>query len=169
MANAIRVLYSPQPTCITETMTKSAWNSRYGNYAVLAIYDSDGNIHDFSEWVAEIKIYHESYDSDKSGRDQKTAKMKREWLADKHKLEVKMLDRIPQSVAHELFVLIDTYKKHTSFDIVYQSPCKDSILSANDSWHKAFYCATVNFGAQRYDRNDNACYYYGMTFNLIEI
>lgn len=166
-----RLKHSPHPqknSLAKETLSTTEWNSQYSDYAVLAIRNTDGDLCDISEWVQEIQIDHESYDSDKSGREQKRgAPMVRKWLGDKHKLQVKLLDRVPQSVMNYIFSLIDTQKignhDRVSFDVTYQSPCTDKL------WTQEYYCATIHFGAQRYDKQDKTCYYYGVNFNLIEM
>ena len=149
-----------------EEFYDSGSSSPKGKIAMLMIEDEDNNLHDFAEWVSELKITHEDIDSEKSGRDVDTGEMKRKRIAQKHTLEVKMVNRLPQTKAREVFKCIyGTHiaeRKRYFFNAWYQSPCAD------EPAEKTFYCSKINFGAQRYDRNTNQCYYDGMTFNLIQ-
>ena len=151
----------------SETMDVETWKAGSTDTAALAFQDTSGNIHDYSEFVLELNIVHNDVDGDEAGRDKTFgARMKRSYLGNKHTLTVKMVNHLQQIVAHQIFLLIRTTVDKTSFRVWYQSPCT-STYSACTS--KEVYCATINYGSQRYDRKTQKCYYDGMTFNLIEM
>ena len=160
-----RLVYSPGKNAVMEQMQASEWSTQYADYAVLAIRDATGDLYDISEWVAEMQIVHNELDKEGAGRDTKNGKMVRKYLATKHTLQVKILDKCPASVVKIIFDLVDTKPDDSkySFAVRYQWPC------GNELTEDMFYCSTVNFGAQRFSRQDKCCYYYGMNFNIIEM
>ena len=147
----------------SESMDVDDWNTSI-NEAILAFEDSDGDIHDYSEFVSELQIVHNDVDGEDAGRDKHSGNMKRAYITNKHTLNVKLINKLPQSVATKIFGLIHTRSTKPSFYAYYQSPC-----TASGVIRKNFYCATINYGAQRYDRNEGKCFYDGMNFNLIEM
>ena len=150
----------------TESMTMDAWraDSATQHMPCLAVKDSSGNYYDVIEFVSEISITHEDIDGDKAGRSKKgDARMVREFLENKHTLNVKMVNHLPQSFALTVRNLIYTTSGRTSFFAYYQNPCNDRKSEME------FYVSQINFGAQRYDRQRNRCFYDGMTFNMIEM
>ena len=114
--------------------------------------------------VDKIFLYdNNDIDGEKAGRDKCTGTMVRVYKTNKHTLNVKMVNHLPQKTAYEVFHQVHSTASRQSFYIRYQSPCGNSIAK------KHVYCSTINFGAQRYDRNTGKCFYDGMAFNLIEI
>lgn len=164
MAVAYRLDFdAPHGVMKRETMSIEEWEAKYAKCASLTFIDDDGNYHDVTEWVSELQIVHNELDADGSGRDVKTGAMKRTLIATKHTLNIKIMDRCPQSIAHYIFALVDSNSNRVSFQAVYQWPCGNRLATSR------FYCSTVNFGAQRYDKSDNYCYYTGMNFNIIQM
>ena len=148
----------------SETMTVEEWEALNTKQATLAFEDSSGNIHDYSEFVSEIQIVHNDVDGEDAGRDKKTGKMKRALIAAKHTLNVKLINGLPQNVVTKIYEYVHSSSNKQSFYAWYQSPC-----SANKVVRRNFYCSTINYGAQRYNRNENKCFYDGMNFNIIEM
>ena len=146
-----------------DTKTLEQWETDSASMATLAFEDSDGNLRDFSEFVSELQIQHNDIDGEKAGRDKCTGKMVRVFKTNKHTLNIKMVNRLPQSVANKVFAQIYSTSDRQSFYAYYQGPCGDGLRRRN------FYCSTINFGAQRYDRATGKCYYDGMNFNIIEM
>ena len=144
-----------------DTLAYSTWLTQYANYAMFAALYKDNIVYDVTEWIAELNLTHEELDEEGAGRDKRTGKMKRVPIADKHDIQIKVMDNVPQSVAHRILMLMcdgDT------FTLYWQHPCR-----ANGLKSAKFYCSTVNFGAQRYDKSDGKCYYTGMSFKVIEV
>ena len=146
-----------------ETKTVEQWTSNSASIATLVFEDTNGDLHDYSEYVAELQIQHNDIDGEKAGRDKNTGNMVRVYKINKHTLNVKMVNNLSQAVANKLFDLIHTTHAKQSFYVRYQSPC------ANGLARKNVYCSTINYGVQRYDRNTGKCYYDGMNYNLIEM
>lgn len=147
------------------TKTVEEWKADSDAVPMLAFQDTDGNIHDYSEFVSELSIVHNDVDGDKAGRSKtRGAKMTREYLGNKHTINVKLVNRLPHLVAHDVFNLIRTDYDKPSFTVWFRNPCQTTKHTS-----KVFYCSTINYGAQRYDRKTGATYYDGMNFNLIEI
>ena len=145
-----------------DTLTYSNWRTQYANYAMFAVlYAQDNIVYDITEWIMELQLTHEELDAEGAGRDKKTGTMKRKCIADKHDIQVKILDKAPQSVAHKILMLLCD---GDDFTLYWQHPCR-----ANGITSSKFYCSTVNFGAQRYDKSDGKCFYTGMTFKVIQI
>ena len=150
----------------TESMTLEEWLADEATqYApCLAIKDNDGDYHDIIEFVADIGVVHNDIDGDDAGRNKKTnARMKRDFLENKHTLDIKLINHVPQSFAAKVRNLIMTTKSKLSYYAYYQNPC------ANGKSEMEFYTSTINFGAQRYDRQRSRCFYDGITFNMIEM
>lgn len=143
--------------------TISDWESEFGDMPVLGIEDTSGNIHDYSEFIAEFSVVHNDIDGEKAGRDKTTGKMVRVYVDNKHTLNIKMVNKLPSVVTYRLFRLISSTSSKQSFWVRYQSPCANTIA------RKEVYCSTINYGAQRYDRKTGKSYYDGMNFNLIEM
>ena len=115
--------------------------------------------HDYTQYVEELNIVHNDVDAEGSGREVKTGAMQRTRVAQKHTLTVQLL-RVRQSVARAIFHDLEA---NTWLGVTYQSPCRDRLDTKN------FYCSSVNFGAQRYDRFRDATVYDGMNFKLVEV
>ncbi len=147
----------------SESMDVEDWDESTKE-ATLIFEDSDGNFHDYSEFVSELQIAHNDVDGEDAGRDKHSGKMKRAYITCKHTLNVKLVNKLPQNVASKIFLLLRTTGSKPSFYVRYQSPC-----STNGIVRKNFYCSTINYGAQRYDKNEGKCFYDGMNFNLIEM
>lgn len=146
------------------SMTEEEWKTEYSKSACFAVKDEEGDIHDYSEFVSELQLQHNDIDGDEAGRSKCSgARMKRSYLGHKHTINIKMVNHLSQGVARKVFKLISTQSGKTSFEAWFQSPCGDTLT------HKEFYCSTVNYGSQRYDRNTGRCYYDGMNFNIIEM
>jgi len=144
-----------------DTLDYDEWLSRYAKYAMFAIEYNDGIVYDVTEWVMDLQLTHNELDKEGAGRDAKTGKMVRKILADKHEIQINLMPRTPHSVAHRILMLVcdgDT------FTLYWQHPCR-----ANKITSAKFYCSTVNFGAQRYEKGSNKCFYTGMTFKVIEV
>lgn len=115
--------------------------------------------HDYTRYVESLNIVHNDIEAEGSGRDVNTGAMERTRVAQKHTLTVQLLP-VSQPVARAIFRDLEA----TGWlGVTYQSPCRDRLDTKN------FYCAGVNFGAQRYDRFRDRTYYDGMSFKLIEI
>lgn len=150
----------------TESMTLEDWladeDTKY--MPCLAIKDKNGDYRDIIEFVADIGIVHSDIDGDDAGRNKtNSARMKRDYIGQKHTLEVKMINHIPQTVAYTVLRLVLTTKSKMSFFAYYQSPC------VGEKRESEFYVSTYNFGAQRYDRQSKKCFYDGLNFNMIEM
>jgi hypothetical protein len=130
----------------------------------LAIKDGNGDYHDIIEFVSEIGIVHNDIDGDDAGRNKKgNARMKRDFLENKHSMEVKLISHVPQSFAFTIRQLVYTTKSKVSYFAYYQNPC------SNGKYEMEYYTSTINFGAQRYDRQRKKCFYDGINFNMIEM
>ena len=130
---------------------------------VLQCSDASGTFHNFSKWVMELNIQHEELDDDESGRDTKTGRMKRNYIATKHTLSVKMVNHLPQEIAHEIRDTTRSSTGRTTLQVKWYSPC------ANDIVELEMYCSSVNYGAQRYNKVRDEVYYDGVSFNLIQV
>ena len=145
--------------------TVAQWQEEEDEAPFLAFQDKSGDIHDYSEFISEISIVHNDVDGDDAGRSKtRGARMTRAYLGNKHTLNIKMVNRLPQNVARKIFALIRTDYDKPSFYAWYQSPCANEAHTS-----KEFYCSTINYGAQRYDRKTGTTYFDGMNFNLIEM
>lgn len=115
------------------------------------------NGYDITEYVESIMPTGNGLNADGSGRDVETGTMFRTKIADKLKLEVKML-RLPSNV-HRMIagVLAQTFYSGTVLH-----PDTDSQTT------RTFYTDTRPFGVQRYDKSGNETFYDGMTFQMIE-
>lgn len=126
---------------------------------------------DITTFIADggLQIEHNDLDAKNDntdgGREITTGLMARTRIANKHTLTVK-LRRISAADAHRIFVLLipQPYDGNTNPFLRgrYHSPCQNAGVS------KIFYCSSINYGAQRYDRNTDDIFYDGMTFKLIE-
>ena len=112
---------------------------------------------DIVSYVKELKITHEDIDAEKSGRDKKTGIMKRSRVNIAHTLDV-TLRRVYQDTVTSIQGALQSYPR---YKVQYRSPC------GGLRTRKA-YTSTINFGAQRYDRNTGMCYYDGVNFKMIE-
>ena len=147
-----------------ETMTMNEWKNAVADTPIMAFESENGDVHDYTEYTAEIQMVHNDVDGDNAGRSKtKGARMQREYLSHKHTFNVRLVNGIPQIVAHEIFQLIHTTDNKTSFYMWHQGPCGNTVTRRN------VYCSTINYGAQRYDRQTKKCCYDGMNFNLIEM
>ena len=153
----------------TETMDYDDWADEVGNKPTFAVGDySSGSvtaISDFSEWVAEMSITHEDIDADGAGREPKTGKMVRKYVTNKHTFNVTMVNHLPMAIAEAVYAAVHTTDARNSTGVcVYeQHPCSGGIAT------HPMYCSSVNFGAQRYDRQTGLAFYDGMKFNLIQL
>lgn len=150
----------------TESMTLEEWlaDESTEHMPCLAIKDTDGNYYDIIEFVSDIEIVHNDIDGDDAGRSKKgSARMKRDFLNNKHSMNVKFINHVPQAFATRIRHLVMTSSSKLSYYAYYQNPC------ANGKYEMEFYTSTINFGAQRYDRQRKACFYDGMNFNMIEM
>ena len=109
----------------------------------------DGN--DYTDYVEELNLSINGLNADGSGRDVQTGKMLRVKIADKWKVEVKML-RLPASV---MLSLRNALKKTT-----YQATAGDA--------SGEFYTDTIPLGSSRWDK-DNGRYYDGVAFSMTEV
>lgn len=147
-----------------DTMTYSAWTTNYSKSAVFAILNDDDNkIYDITEWIGEFNFTHNEIDADGAGRDKKTGRMTRKFVATKHDIQVKLVDGVTQPIAHEFLMLLEDHNSH-SFTLYWQHPCRDNAIKSSE-----FYCSTVNFGAMRWRKSDNVCYFTGMNFKVIQM
>ena len=113
-----------------------------------------------------LNIEHEDLDTEKSGRNPDTGEMERTRISHKHTITVK-LRRVGSDTVHSIFdILIAAPRNVTNqnpyFIAKFVSPCQ-----GNDTT-KTFYCSTINYGAQRYNRIANSIFYEGVTFKIIE-
>lgn len=114
--------------------------------------------YDFTQWVESITPTGNGLNADGSGRDVETGLMFRTKIADKLKLEVKML-KLPE----EIHVLLAGAIKATYYSATVLHPDYNIQMSCT------FYTDTRPFGVQRYDPSARKTYYEGMTFNMIEV
>lgn len=115
------------------------------------------NGHDYAQYVEELTPSRNDLDADGSGRDVQTGLMYRTRIAVKQKWDVKML-RLPENIHKQLLTDIS--------GVYYNATILDPTTGATAT--KAFYTSTVNFGAQRYDRETGAPFYDGMSFSMTE-
>lgn len=149
----------------TESMSMEAWiaDNNTSHMPCLAIKSGD-DYYDIIEFVSKIEIVHNDIDGDNSGRSKtSSARMNREFLNNKHSMSVKFINHVPQAFAARIRNLVMTTGSKLSYYAYYQNPC------SNGKYQMEFYTSTINFGAQRYDRQRNACFYDGMNFNMIEM
>ena len=116
---------------------------------------------DVTNYVAEggLQIEHEFIDADGAGRDQETGLMERKLITHKHSLTVKFR-RMDSRAVERLETVINS---NATLFAKYWSPCKNQLDE------KEFYCSSINFGAQRYDRRTQEIFYDGATIKLIEM
>lgn len=113
--------------------------------------------HDYSQMVEELKPVRNDLDAEGSGRNLLDGQMHRKRIASKDKWSVSML-RLPNVIVKQLAQDLDAdYIKVTLLD-----PKTDRLLT------KTFYCSTVNYGVQRYDRGSGRTVYEGMNFSITE-
>ena len=147
-----------------DTYTYSNWLTKFAREPVFAVVDTDGVLIDFTEWLSELNLTHNTIDGEGAGRDLKTGDMVRVHVATKHDFQLKIVDGVPKDIAHEIFMLVYSRSNRQSFPLYWQHPCStNGIRSGN------FYCSTINYGAVRYSKSDKRCYYYGMNFKVIQI
>lgn len=136
---------------------------------VLKLYRIDGSVHDptteldLTAWVTDLNVEHEDLDADGSGRDVKTGAMIRTRIAQKHTITVK-LRRLNSDIAAQIHDRLSRYKSDSNpfIYVVYHNPCSNS-----DEGHM-FYCATYNWGSQRYNQVTDMTFYDGASFKLIQ-
>lgn len=114
---------------------------------------------DITTYIADggLSIELEALDTEKSGRNPDTGIMERKRIANKNVLTVK-LRRVNSSVINAIFSVLN----HTFFMASYISPISGQEIT------ETFYCSSINYGAQRYDRYNNSIFYDGATFKIIE-
>ena len=115
------------------------------------------NGHDYAKYVEDLEPSRNDLDADGSGRDVQTGEMFRTRIAQKLKFSVRML-RLQQSTMTQLMSDINS--------VFFQATVVDPATGATTS--KNFYTATVNAGAQRYNKDTGAPYYDGVSFEMTE-
>lgn len=113
---------------------------------------------DIASWIQELNVVHNDVEADGAGRDPNTGEMLRKRIAEKHTLNVK-LNRISATQANQLYMRVED---KSYFFIRYHHPCK------NGYYVKKFYCSSVNWGAQRYNRQTGRIFYDGVSFSVIQ-
>lgn len=111
---------------------------------------------DYAQYIEELKPSINGLNADSSGRDIQTGLMVRTKIADKWKVEVKML-RIYDDMMENLRKAL----QKASYLAFIQWP------GASDISGK-FYTDTIPFGSQRWDNDRQQCYYDGVAFSMIE-
>ena len=115
------------------------------------------NSHDYAQYIESLEMSRNDLDADGSGRDVQSGLMYRTRIAQKMKVEVKLL-RLQQSVMQQL--LSDISGVYYSATVV--NPATGAQVT------KSFYTSTVPFGAQRYNKETGAPYYDGVSFSMTE-
>ena len=115
------------------------------------------NGHDYAQYVAELNPSRNDLDADGSGRDVQTGLMYRTRVAIKMKVSVKML-RLEQTTMQQL--LSDISAEYYTAKVI--SP------ATGGQTEKTFYTSTVNYGAQRYNKETQKPYYDGVSFDMTE-
>ena len=115
------------------------------------------NSHDYAKYIESLEMSRNDLDADGSGRDVQSGLMYRTRIAQKMKVEVKLL-RLQQSVMQQL--LSDISGVYYSATVV--NPATGSQVT------KSFYTSTVPYGAQRYNKETGAPYYDGVSFSMTE-
>ena len=122
---------------------------------------------DITNLIAEggLMIEHEDLDADKSGRNPDTGMMERKRIAIKHTITLK-LRRIYASDLNDIFSKIipppRPYNENPYFVVGFKSPCAATAVT------KVMYVSNINYGAQRYNRQEDKIFYDGVTFKMIE-
>lgn len=107
---------------------------------------------DYTEYVEELKPTINGLNADGSGRDVQTGLMVRTKIADKWKVEVKML-RLDEAKLKKL--------KETLQEVSYHATAGEA--------SGMFYTDTIPLGSQRYDKNTGKSYFDGVSFSMIEM
>lgn len=115
------------------------------------------NSHDYAKYIESLEMSRNDLDADGSGRDVQSGLMHRTRIAQKMKVEVKLL-RLQQSVMQQL--LSDISGVYYSATVV--NPATGAQVT------KSFYTSTVPYGAQRYNKETGAPYYDGVSFSMTE-
>ena len=115
------------------------------------------NSHDYAQYVESLEMSRNDLDADGSGRDVQSGLMYRTRIAQKMKVEVKLL-RLQQSTMQQL--LSDISGVYYSATVV--NPATGAQVT------KSFYTSTVPYGAQRYNKETGAPYYDGVSFSMTE-
>ena len=115
------------------------------------------NSHDYAGYVQELNMSRNDLDADGSGRDVQTGEMIRTRVAIKMKVSVKML-RLEQTTMQQL--LSDISGEYYTAKVV--------SAATGGQVEKTFYTSTVNYGAQRYNKETKKPYYDGVTFDMTE-
>ena len=123
------------------------------------LIDENNVEHDYTEIVTKLNIVHETLDAEGSGRDVNTGLMQRTIVAEKHTLNVEVWT-VDQTTA---FYLNKYMSWRPSFSVKFELPCSNDLVT------RTFYCSSINFGAQRWDRANNKIVYEGMNFKLVEV
>lgn len=111
---------------------------------------------DYTQYIEELKPSINGLNADGSGRDVQTGRMVRTKIADKWKIEVKLL-RIYDDVMYNLTEAL----KKVSYPVTIQNPGGADITGK-------FYTDTIPLGSQRWDKNRRECYYDGVAFSMTE-
>lgn len=122
---------------------------------------------DITNLIAEggLTIEHEDLDADKSGRNPETGMMERKRIAIKHTITVKLRRTYASDIDNIFRKIIPNphpYNENPYFVAGFISPC------ANTAVTKIMYVSTINYGAQRYNRQEDKIFYDGVTFKMIE-
>ena len=115
------------------------------------------NSHNYAQYIESLEMSRNDLDADGSGRDVQSGLMYRTRIAQKMKVEVKLL-RLQQSVMQQL--LSDISAPFYSATVVDPSTGAQTM--------KTFYTSTVPYGAQRYNKETGAPYYDGVSFDMTE-
>lgn len=113
------------------------------------------NGHDYTKYVSELKPSVNDVDAEGSGRDTLDGKMWRSRVARKDKWTLTFL-RLTAAVLKQLHADLDAEFVHVTM----LDP------ATNTHKEKEYYCATLNYGVQRYAGDETV--YDGVTFNLTE-
>lgn len=147
-----------------DTYTFSDWVDIFKKQAMFAVEDVDGIVYDFTEWISELNMTHNDIDGEGAGRDKKSGKMKRVYVTNKHDFQIKIVDGVPQPIARRIFSLVRSNDDRQSFTLWWQHPCDTADIA-----YREFYCSTINYGAMRYNKSKDKCYFYGMSFKVIQM
>lgn len=163
---------------------------------ILSKFESDNSVdasssvsprtmRDWTVYVTSLDIKDEMLDSSDSGRDTSTGLMDRTVIAHKYTVTVKFR-RMRESTVQVLrsYVYNDakdkdgttktdtdgTAIKHRYFYICLRLPHVSDYNDTTHRWSKIkVYCATINYGSQRYDRMEQEIYYDGMTMTCVQM
>ena len=118
---------------------------------------SNSVYHDYTAYVEALSPVRNDLDADGSGRNLLDGKMYRTRIAQKQKWNVKFLP-LPELIMKQLAEDMDPeYVNITLLD-----PKTNTVIT------KTYYTATLNYGAQRYDRGRDITVYEGCSFDITE-